>query len=131
MDFHAENPLVDTEEELGHRKGIGKLRTQIVDDQQITVEKIGVGLLYIPIVPVASEGCFGKQVEELEGCQINDRMAAVHELFGDAVGKKGLSGAYGSQEKQVLKLPSKFSIKSRASMTLRRIRSRSLPSYQL
>ena len=75
----TQNPFIDTQEKLGYRKGIRQLRAQIVDDQQVTVKEIGVGLLVILRATLASKSCFRQHIEELKGSQVDDGMAAVHE----------------------------------------------------
>ena len=89
---------------MGYRKGIRQLRAQIVDDQQVAVKEIGVGLLVILRITLASKSCFRQHIEELKGSQVDDGMAAVHELLGNAVGEKGLAGAHGAQKQKILKL---------------------------
>ena len=49
--FASKQALVDAEEQAGYREGIAQLRSQIIDDQQITIKNMMMDLRYI-LVPV-------------------------------------------------------------------------------
>ena len=59
-----QNPLIDTEEKLGYGKGIGKLCSQIINNEQIAVENIRIsfpgGLCPVMILAKYS---FGEQLK--------------------------------------------------------------------
>ena len=48
--FLPQNPCVDTEKELGYGERIGKLGSQIVYNQKVTVKDIGIGLLVASVL---------------------------------------------------------------------------------
>ena len=40
VDFFSEDPLVDAKEKLRSYETVGKLRAEVIDDQQIAVENV-------------------------------------------------------------------------------------------
>ena len=69
--------FVDAEKELGGDEGIGQLRTQIVDDQKVTVKNVGMHVFRLFFRFRTLEGRPSQKIKKLEGGKINDGMSCL------------------------------------------------------
>ena len=77
---------------------------EIVDDEKVAVENVGVHVLHLLLGFSALEGGPAQKVEELKGRKIDHRMGRFQKLPGNAVGEKGLAHARITVEKEILEI---------------------------
>ena len=91
--------MVDAVEQIGHGKAGGKLRSQIVDDQEVTVQdhvrQVQI-LLASALTAAIPKALLFQQAAQLVGGLIEHCIALIQNFFGDAVTQKGLACAGGA-----------------------------------
>ena len=98
--FLLADPLIQAYKKLWCREGVGQLCTQIIDDEQITIEDIAVTFCCLRF---SGKGFLSQQFKQVVSGKINYGVTGIQQLFCDAVGQKSFADAGVTEKQQILK----------------------------